>query len=84
MGCLVQRYKDELKKAIPEVDLFVVELPLLVLDVLLELLWLELLLEPLFVVELLLLELICLVVLEVLLEALWCVWFKESEPVGPL
>ena len=23
MGCLVQRYKEELKKSIPEVDLFI-------------------------------------------------------------
>ncbi|NRO01601.1 hypothetical protein IMAU30003_00776 [Lactobacillus helveticus] len=61
------------------VELPEVELPLLVPDVLLELLWLELPLEPLFVVELLLLELVCLVVFDVSFETLWCVWFKESE-----
>lgn len=56
------------------VELPEVELPLLVPDVLLELLWLELPLEPLFVVEL-----VCLVVFDVSFETLWCVWFKESE-----
>lgn len=61
------------------VELPEVELPLLVPDVLLELLWLELPLEPLFVVELLLLELVCLVVFDVSFETLWCIWFKESE-----